>query len=49
MKLQKDKYEQEISQMRVQYGKDLNQVHLDCKKALHLQRKEQDEVHKVDF
>ena len=34
MKLQKDKYEMEISQMKVQYGKDLNQIHLDCKKAL---------------
>jgi hypothetical protein len=34
MKLQKEKYELEISQMRVQYGKDLNLVHLDCKKAL---------------
>lgn len=49
MKLQKEKYEMEITQLKVQYGKDLNLVHLDNKKALALQRKEMSEQHKNDI
>lgn len=34
--------------MKVQFGKDLNLVHLDNKKALALQRKDTAEKHKND-
>jgi hypothetical protein len=40
MKLQKENYESQIQAIKVQFGKDLNLVHLDNKKALALQRRD---------
>lgn len=48
MKLQKINYETQIQTIRVQFGKDLNLVHLDNKKALALQRRDMTESHKND-
>jgi GTP cyclohydrolase II len=45
MKLEKENYEQEVKSMKVQFGKDLNLVHLDNKKALALQRKDMADKH----
>lgn len=48
MKLQKENYEAQIQAIKVQFGKDLNLVHLDNKKALALQRRDMTEQHKND-
>lgn len=48
MKMQKETYEAQIQALKVQFGKDLNLVHLDNKKALALQRRDLAETHKND-
>ena len=49
MRMQKDKYEIEITQMKVQFGKDINLVNADNKKARQVLKREMEEQHKLDF